>query len=286
MARMLYTISGTGAVVLWGLLALLSVRTQSFGAFQLLTVCFSWAFLIMLLSRWLRKQPILKPPRMPIKSWLTHFTGLFGFHLCYFFAIRFAPAIEVSLIAYLWPLLLGVFVAQPGARISACVAGLIGFCGSAYLISNDNGMSIRGEYIVGYGLALACAFIWSGYSWMLTRLNGGSDDIGWAALLVAIAAYLAHLILEPNVWDFTLSEWLFAMLLGLGPVGGAFFMWDAGMKRGNRSLLAALSFTTPVISTLALFFAGLTALNHAVVVALVLIISAALLSQRRPPANY
>lgn len=58
------------------------------------------------------------------------------------------------------------------------------------------------------------------------------------------------------------------------------------MKRGNRSLLAALSFTTPVISTLALFFAGLTALNHAVVVALVLIISAALLSQRRPPANY
>ena len=34
--------------------------------------------------------------------------------------------------------------------------------------------------------------------------------------------------------------------LGLGPVGGAFVLWDVGMKRGDPRLLGTLAFATPV----------------------------------------
>ena len=44
--------------------------------------------------------------------------GLFGYHFVYFSAIRAAPAVEVSLIAYLWPLFLVVFSSfLPGERL-------------------------------------------------------------------------------------------------------------------------------------------------------------------------
>ena len=44
--------------------------------------------------------------------------------------------------------------------------------------------------------------------------------------------------------------------LGLGPVGAAFFLWDAGVKRGDIQLLGTASYAAPILSTLALVLAG------------------------------
>jgi drug/metabolite transporter (DMT)-like permease len=46
------------------------------------------------------------------------------------------------------------------------------------------------------------------------------------------------------------------LLLGLGPVGAAFFLWDVGMKRGDPRLLGTLAYAVPVASTLLLIAAG------------------------------
>jgi drug/metabolite transporter (DMT)-like permease len=42
----------------------------------------------------------------------------------------------------------------------------------------------------------------------------------------------------------------------MGPLGAAFFLWDAGMKRGDPRLLGTLAYATPVASTLLLVAAG------------------------------
>ena len=47
------------------------------------------------------------------------------------------------------------------------------------------------------------------------------------------------------------------VLLGLGPVGGAFLLWDIGMKRGHIALLGVLSYTSPILSTGLLVVCGL-----------------------------
>jgi drug/metabolite transporter (DMT)-like permease len=64
-----------------------------------------------------------------------------------------------------------------------------------------------------------------------------------------------HLGLETTVAP-DARQWLAVLLLGLGPVGAAFFLWDVGMKRGDPRLLGTLAYAVPVASTLLLIAAG------------------------------
>ena len=45
-------------------------------------------------------------------------------------------------------------------------------------------------------------------------------------------------------------------MLGIGPVGLAFFTWDIGMKHGDIQLLGVASYAAPLLSTLALIVSG------------------------------
>ncbi|MDI3323905.1 EamA family transporter [Pontibacterium granulatum] len=256
------TALGISAILLWGILALLGTMTTSLPAFKLLFICFAISALIMFARRMIRGERILRRPNLPLRSWLIGITGLFGFHFFYFMALRQAPALEVSLIVYLWPLLLAVLVAHSDQRLRALLGGLVGFIGIVVLMSGKGELTLSGDSTLGYLLAILCALIWSNYSAYLARSPGKVDDIGWISLAVAGLSLLAHLILESNfsldasLWQFSSSEWLGAILLGLGPVGGAFYLWDIGLKQGNKTLLASLSFFAPLISSVALVVAG------------------------------
>ena len=197
-------------------------------------------------------------------------------------AVRFAPPIEASLIAYLWPLMLGVAVATRSQRHFAVVGGLVGFVGCGVLVTGGKAIAFNSDYILGYAFALSCAFIWTGYSWFMSQTESQVEDIGWISGVVALLALAAHVGLEESHWQFSWQDWLSAILLGLGPVGGAFYLWDIGLKFGNKALLASLSFATPVISSLALYLCGLSVLTNDITVALGLIVSGALISNALP----
>ncbi len=271
---------GVTAIFMWGLLALLGTLTDRVPPFQLLAICFGISALLMLLRRaWIR-QPLWQPPCLTVRAWLIGVAGLFGFHFCYFMALRLAPAIEVSLIAYLWPLLLSLMVARPGNRISALFGGLLGFVGVSVMMLAGGSLSLHSQALPGYLFALACAGIWSTYSWYLSKSPGHVDDIGWLSLAVALLSWIAHLILETGSWQLNLSAWLGLLLLGLGPVGGAFYLWDNGLKYGNRQLLASLSFGVPLISSVALAVAGRNPWSGEIVLALVLVMLGAGMTRR------
>jgi len=272
------TLSGLIAILMWGMLAVFSTFTREIPPFQLLVICFSISFLLIVIKRLIQQKPVLTPSSMTKTQWLVHTLCLFGFHFCYFMAIRFAPPIEVSLIGYLWPLLLGIYVAPQGLRLFALAGGLLGFAGSVFLVLSGGSLSADAQYLPGYLLAFTCALIWSGYSWFLSRSHSDVEDIGWVSLLVAVLSLIAHLCLEQTQRDFIASELVNAVLLGLGPIGGAFYLWDIGMKKGNQSLLASISFATPVISAIALYAAGISPLSTAVIVAVSLILSGALIT--------
>ena len=75
--------------------------------------------------------------------WLLGVGGLFGYHFVYFSAIRAAPAVEVSLIAYLWPLFLVVFSAfLPGERLKLhhLVGVALGLAGAVVIITRRQGL--------------------------------------------------------------------------------------------------------------------------------------------------
>ncbi|WP_372830925.1 DMT family transporter [Pontibacterium sp.] len=271
------TFYGLGAILMWGLLALFGSLTISIPAFQLLFICFLISSLIMFVRRFLRKESLFRLPTLRLSQWLIGTSGLFSFHFLYFMALKQAPVLEVSLIVYLWPLLLAILVAAHGYRLQAMLGGLIGFMGIVVIMTSKGDLNLSIESSFGYLIALMCALVWSSYSTYLAKSPGEVDDIGWISLAVAVLSLLAHLALESDFslstahWQFTSSAWLGAILLGLGPVGGAFYLWDLGLKQGNQSLLASLSFCAPLISSISLILVGKEPASITLIIAVALI---------------
>ena len=49
-----------------------------------------------------------------------------------------------------------------------------------------------------------------------------------------------------------LRDALLIAVIGFGPLGAAFFLWDAALKRGDARRIGMLSYLTPLASTLLL----------------------------------
>lgn len=276
------TLIGSLSIVLWGTLALLTRLTGgSIPAFQLMAMTFSVAFLLMLL-RWLFQGHLgLRHLRQSPVAWFLGVGGYFGYHFCYFMAMSKAPAVEVSLLAYLWPLLIVLFAAfLPGENLKTkhVIGALVALVGCWMLISKDS-TEFSSEYLHGYLLALACALIWSSYS-VASRLVSSvpTDAVGWFCLVTALLAAVCHLLWEQTVWPLDTRQWVGVLGLGLGPVGIAFFTWDYGVKHGNLQLLGILAYAAPLISVLLLVLAGEAEPNWTIAWACMAIVSGSALA--------
>jgi drug/metabolite transporter (DMT)-like permease len=280
------TLTGFGAVLLWSLLALFTTGAGPVPPLLLNALCFGIGGLVGLL--WMRASgqglASLRQVRWPV--WLTGIAGLFGYHFCYFTALQLAPPAEASLICYLWPLFIVLFSGLlPGERLHwPHVAGaLVAFAGAGLIVArplleNGSGGVLDGG-LAGYAAAFACALIWSGYSVTSRRFGSvPTSAVTVYCLATAVLSVLAHLAFEDTVWPGGALAWASVILLGLGPVGLAFYVWDVGVKQGNIQILGALSYAAPLISTLVLIAAGKAAASADLVVAAVLVTGGALLA--------
>ena len=96
---------------------------------------------------------------------------------------------------------------------------------------------------------------------MISRRLGAvpTEAVAVFCLATAVLSALAHAALEQTVWPRGPWGWASITALGIGPVGLAFYVWDVGVKRGDIQLLGVASYAAPLLSTLALVFAGLAA---------------------------
>lgn len=275
------TLIGSTAILMWATLAFLTKMSGSIPPFQLTAMAFTIAFGIGL-ALWLKQGgSILSHLRLPMAVWLTGIVGLFGYHLFYFIALQQAPAVEASLIAYLWPLLIVLFSALlPGETLRwfHIVGAIAGFVGAGLLVTQGESFTFSLNYGTGYIAALICALTWSGYS-VLSRRFGSipTDAVGGFCGVTALLAWVCHGLFEQTVIP-SGSEWLAIACLGLGPVGLAFFTWDYGVKHGDIKLLGALSYLAPLLSTLLLIMSGFAEASWAVGLACLLIVGGAVLA--------
>lgn len=286
------TLIGAVAIALWATLALLTTAAGPVPPFQLVAMTFAVATALMV-GKWLaRGEDIRRHLTLPLPVWALGVGGLFGFHALYFLALGTAPPVEAGLICYLWPLLIVLFSAfLPGERLRWFhVAGaLLGFGGTVLLATGGARLAIDVRYAPGYAAALAAALVWAGYS-VLSRRFGAipTDSVGGFCAATALLGLVAHLAFETAVWPRG-AQWLAVLALGLGPVGLAFFAWDRGMKKGDIGVLGALSYATPLASTLLLLAFGKGEATLAVGLAALAIVGGAALAAgdlwRRPGAD-
>ncbi|WP_374654828.1 DMT family transporter [Dongia sp.] len=285
------TLIGAIAVLLWATLALFTSSTGAVPPFQLMAMTFAIAFLFAFL-KWLRDALTVGRGAFAFLKqawpvWAIGIGGLFLYHFFYFVALDHAPAVEASLIAYLWPLLIVLFSALlPGERLYwQHVAGAVIGMGGAVLLILARGpggdASQPAGDIVGYGAALACAFTWSTYSVLSRRFGSAPTDlVGAFCGVTALLGFISHFAVETTVWPADLWEWLAIVALGLGPVGAAFFVWDYGVKKGDIKALGAISYASPLISTLLLIATGKANATMAVLLGCLAIVGGAVLAAR------
>ncbi len=284
------------AIALWGSLAPLGVALQSVPPFLLTglgllagSVLGLGLCLVQVLRGGGPRSMALAALRLPLPTLALGVYGLFGFHFLLFVALRYAPPVQANLVNYLWPLgmvlLAPVFL--PGVQLRAVhvLAALMGFGGAALAILDGPAAQQGGAwggFAWGYIPALASAFVWASYSLLTQRVAPfATASIGVFGLLSGLLSLLCHSFLEQPIALETHAMLLIAGL-GLGPLGGAFYLWDAALKRGDVRQIGLLSFLTPLLSTLGLLWMRGEAPSLSMVLAGVLIVGAALLGSPRP----
>lgn len=277
------TLIGFSAVAMWSLLALLTDASGSVPPFLLSAITFAIGTAVGLAARLVTPAPD-RSVKIPGQVWLVGIAGLFGYHFFYFTALRSAPAVEASLIAYLWPLLIVLGSAlMPGERLrwNHIAGALLGLCGTALIITKGGGLSFDGQYAFGYAMAGVCAVLWSSYSLLSRRFPAVPTAIvTWFCLATSILSLSCHLLLEDTVLPSGAGQWLAVIGLGLMPVGAAFYAWDIGVKRGNIQVLGAASYAAPLLSTLVLIVAGFAEPSWRILAACLLITGGAVLAAK------
>lgn len=259
MSSLQSTLIGFSAILMWSLLALLTVASGDVPPFQLAAMTFAIGGAIG--AVWVTWSGSWGALRQSPRAWALGVGGLFGYHALYFISLRLAPPAEAGLVNYLWPLLIVLFAGLlPGERLRwySVVGALIGFAGTAILfVGKGVGLAPTAGAGAGYAAAFMAAFVWAGYSVLSRRLAGvPTAAVAGFCLVTAVLAALCHLMFESTVWPQDFEEWEAVIALGVGPVGAAFYAWDIGVKRGDIRLLGVASYAAPVLSTLFLVLAG------------------------------
>lgn len=185
--------------------------------------------------------------------------AMLGYHAIYFISLKMADPVVASLLHYLWPLfiifLTPVFLKGSAITARSLLAGVIGFLGAAICIGSSVGEHVNSW--AGYLLALVSALIWAGYSvWSKKMADVPVSAVSVYCLVAGFGSIVLSFAFDgwPVFWlqvnKITNIQWLIIFYLGLGPLGGAFYLWDYAMKTGSPQKIALIAYAVPVVSTI------------------------------------
>ena len=264
-------------IVIWSTLALLGSRLGHLPPFLSVGIALTIGGLVGLVK--------VKDWKVPLSTLAIGIGGIFGYHALLFTAFRLAPAVEVNLLQYLWPLLIVALspVYLPGNRLGIhhVTGSLLGLIGAGLVISGGRfALDLAG--LPGYLLAIAAAFTWSSYSLLTKRVKPFATGAVGGFCLASGLLSLGLFALERSASSLpmpviTHTDWLFLLLLGIGPMGAAFYSWDAALKRGDPRVIGALAYLTPLLSTLNLVILGGKHLSGISLAAMGLIVAGAII---------
>jgi len=254
------TCIGLFAVVVWAFAAILAVKLTNIPPFELIFLQFLAAFSTVLIRCSVSKE---KPTffNFHYRDLAIASIALIANQFCYFTAFRYAPAVQVDLINYLWPTLLilfSSFLPKEKACFSYLIACLFSMYGVYTLLSDGDSLpDILPEHITGYLLALGAALSWASYS-LYSRYRksaNSANTISWACGPAALASLLIHLSSEKFIVP-TQSEAILICLSGVFQTGIAYYFWERGIKKGCVKILGLSSYSIPIFSVLLLILFG------------------------------
>lgn len=256
MDRKRATLIGLAAIVLWStMVGLIRGVSEGLGPVGGAAMIYTLSGLLCLLTVGF---PNLKrfPPRYLIAG-----SVLFvSYEICLALSLGYASnrhqAIEVGMVNYLWPSLTIVFaIVFNGQKTNLWVIPglLISLLGVAWVLGGEQGLHLD-EIVsnivsnpLSYGLAFAGAFIWAAYCTVTSKYAKGHNGITLFVLLTALALWLKYLFSDQPEMVFSLPVVIKLLMCGVA-LGFGYASWNIGILHGNVSVLATVSYFTPVLS--------------------------------------
>ncbi|CAQ83840.1 putative membrane protein [Photorhabdus asymbiotica] len=251
------TVYGILAIVLWStIVGLIRSISESFGPVGGAALIYTVGSIFLVLLIGLPKISVFPKAYLWLGSLL-----FVSYEICLSLALGFADnrvqAIELGMVNYLWPgftVLLSVMVNKQKVNWWLYPGLLLSVLGIGWVMSGDNGWSFRQmiENIqsnpLSYGLAFAGAIIWAMYCNITKIMSEGKNGMSLFFILTALALWIQYFFTSPPEMVVTLRS--VSMLLFAGAViGVANAAWTVAIIRGYVTLLATLSYFTPIIST-------------------------------------
>lgn len=278
------TLIGFTAILTWGLLAFFSKLAGAVPPLQLTAMAFTIGGLVGVASWPFRPGAARVLTQTSPLVWIHNVAGLFGAHFLYFMAVQRAPVLEVSLIAYLWPLFIVLFAGLlPGEKLKAhhLIGAALGLVGAWFVVSKGRSFGLSEGLQTGHMIALPYAIYWAAYSVSIRRYGKiPSDIVAGFCLMTGVLAGLSHLALETTVWQLSGTQWIAITGLGILPLGLGFYAWDFGMKHGDPMVLGASAYAAPLLSTIVLLLAGFAELHWSIIAACLLITAGAVVAAK------
>ena len=172
------------------------------------------------------------------------------------FAATRAQAIEVGMVNYLWPSLTILFAILFNGQKSTLwvIPGLaISLLGVGWVLGGENGLHVHDIMLnivsspLSYGLAFAGAFIWAAYCTVTSRYARGQNGITLFVLLTALSLWVKYAVSDQPEMVFSVPVVVKLLMCGAA-LGFGYAAWNIGILHGNVTVLAAVSYFTPVLS--------------------------------------
>ncbi|WP_163363105.1 aromatic amino acid DMT transporter YddG [Enterobacter cloacae] len=172
------------------------------------------------------------------------------------YAATRSQAIEVGMVNYLWPSLTIVFAILFNGQKSSLwvIPGLaLSLLGVCWVLGGEQGLQVN-EIIrnvvsspLSYALAFAGAFIWAAYCTVTSKYAKGQNGITLFVLLTALSLWVKYALSDQPEMVFSVPVVVKLLMCGVA-LGLGYASWNIGILHGNVTVLAAVSYFTPVLS--------------------------------------
>jgi drug/metabolite transporter (DMT)-like permease len=258
------TLFGFIAILLWSsTVALARSISEQIGSLLMGSMVYLTAGFILLAAFFVREKSIKKILQQNLRFMFVCGLLFLIYTFSLFLALGFASdrlqTVEVGLLNYLWPsltLLFSLPILRKKAKFWLTPGTLLAFSGVVLVLTQGSGVtwdSFAQNILsnpLAYGLGLTAAISWALYS-NLTRLLAGANSGGEVSVFILLtgAAFGVVSLFKGEQASFNpqvLSEiGMLALFTAL-----AYIFWDIAMRKGDLVLVAAVSYLTPLLSTI------------------------------------
>lgn len=251
--------AGILAVIFWSLSGLMASLSGSMPTFQLMlyssTLTVFYYLIYWLLTLLIKGENTLKQSKLFSTAFLWVLAGIFGYLSFYYTAFKYAPALHVNSLNYLWPILTAIIAQLLFKELQFNLAALfwllLAFIGTIGILTSVNlgAEHIYPNIILGYGFAITAAIIWAVYNNITRTIHFKVENMAGIFFANAVLSFFLHHIFE-NSHSPNQTQWI--GIIGLSIINLGYVAWDYALKDIKLNFILGIAYFIPVFSTLIL----------------------------------